>query len=234
VPVGQTSEDVGFSFNKEIITDLLQDSLKYEGIVCTDWGLITTTKVFGYPIENIIPFAGTKNYGVEDLPPVQRVKKALDAGVDQFGGEQSPELIVQLVEDGSIPESRLDRSVRKLLLLKFKLGLFDNPYVDVDRVSERVGTDEAMQLGYESQLRSQVLLTNKNVDGQPTLPIERGIKIYVQNLDPEVASEYGEVVETVEDADLAILNLEAPKDPEAGSFAGMNDPFSDGTIVLHG
>lgn len=222
VPVGQTSEDVGFSFNKEIISGLLQDSLGYEGIVCTDWGLITTTEIFGYPIENIIPFAGTKNYGVEDLPPVQRVKKALDAGVDQFGGEQSPELIVQLVEERSIPESRLDRSVRKLLALKFELGLFENPYVDVDKVSELVGTEEAMELGYDSQLRSQVLLTNKNVNGQPILPLERETKIYIQNLNPDVASEYGELVETVDEADVAILNLEAPKDPEAGSFAGMS------------
>lgn len=222
VPVGQTSEDVGFAFNKEIITDLLRDSLRYEGIVCTDWGLINETKIFGYPLENFIEFAGTKNFGVEDLSPVQRIEKALDAGVDQFGGEQSPELVVQLVEEGSIPESRLDRSVRKLLALKFKLGVFDNPYVDVDRISEIVGTEEAVQLGYESQLRSQVLLTNKNVNAEPILPLERDIKIYVQNLNLEVASEYGDVVETVEEADVAILNLDPPKDPEMGSFAGMS------------
>ncbi|MDZ7717672.1 MAG: glycoside hydrolase family 3 N-terminal domain-containing protein [Balneolaceae bacterium] len=222
VPVGQTSEEVGFAFNKEIITDLLQDSLRYEGIVCTDWGLINTTTILGYPIENIIPFAGTKNYGVEDLAPVLRVKKALDAGVDQFGGESTPELVVQLVKEGSIPESRLDLSVRKLLALKFRLGLFDDPYVDVEMVNERTGTDEAMQMGYESQLRSQVLLTNNKVNGQSILPLQQGTKIYIENLDSEVASEYGQVVETVEEADVAILNLEAPKDPDIGSFAGMS------------
>lgn len=222
VPVGQTSENVGFAFNKEIITDLLKDSLQYEGIVCTDWGLINETTIFGYPLENFIEFAATKNFGVEHLTPEERVKKALDAGVDQFGGESSPEQVVRLVEQGSIPESRLDQSVRKLLALKFRLGLFDNPYVDVERVSALAGTEEAMRLGYESQLRSQVLLTNKNVNGEPVLPLEQGIKIYVQDLDKDVASEYGEVAETVEEADVAILNLEAPKDPEMGSFAGMS------------
>jgi beta-glucosidase len=222
VPVGQTSEDVGFAFNKEIITDLLQDSLQYEGIVCTDWTLINETTILGYPLGNIIEFAGTKNYGVENLPPVLRVKKALDAGVDQFGGESTPELVVQLVEEGSIPESRLDRSVRKLLALKFRLGLFDDPYVNVEEVSELTGTDEAMQLGYESQLRSQVLLTNHEVNGVPILPLREGTRIYIENLDHETASEYGEVVEAVEEADVVILNLEAPKDPEMGSFAGMS------------
>ena len=222
VPVGQTSEDVGFAFNREIITDLLRDSYQYDGIVCTDWGLINVNTILGYPIESIIPFGGTKNYGVEDLTPSQRIKKALDAGVDQFGGESTPELVVQLVEDGSIPESRLDRSVRKLLALKFKLGLFDDPYVDIDRVPERTGTDEAVQLGYESQLRSQVLLTNQEVNGEPVLPLKRQTRIYIEDLDPDVASEYGDVVETVQEADVAILNLEAPKDPEMGSFAGMS------------
>jgi beta-glucosidase len=171
---------------------------------------------------NIIEFAGTKNYGVENLPPVLRVKKALDAGVDQFGGESTPELVVQLVEEGSIPESRLDRSVRKLLALKFRLGLFDDPYVNVEEVWELTGTDEAMQLGYESQLRSQVLLTNHEVNGVPILPLREGTRIYIENLDHETASEYGEVVETVEEADVVIMNLEAPKDPEMGSFAGMS------------
>lgn len=222
VPVGLASEEVGFSFNREIISGLLRDTLQYDGIVCTDWGLITPNEILGYPLENIIEFAGTKNFGVEHLSPAQRVEKALAAGVDQFGGESTPELVVQLVEEERIPEARLDRSVRKLLALKFKLGLFDNPYVNVDRVQEIAGTEEAMQLGYESQLRSQVLLTNKSVTGEPVLPLERGTKIYVQDMDREIASGYGEIVETVEEADVAILNLEAPKDPEMGSFAGMS------------
>ncbi len=195
---------------------------RYEGIVCTDWGLINETTILGYPLGEIIEFAGTKNFGVEDLTPAGRIKKALDAGVDQFGGESTPELVIQLVEEGSLPESRLNHSVRKLLALKFRLGLFDDPYVDVEQVPEQTGTDEAMQLGYESQLRSQVLLTNHEVNGEPVLPLHMGTRIYIENLDSGVASEYGEVVETIEEADVAILNLEAPKDPEMGSFAGMS------------
>ncbi len=214
VPVGQTSEDVGFSFNREMIAGLLQDSLGFEGIVCTDWGLITPMKILGIRLERFMPIAGVKDYGVEDLPPVERVRKALDAGVDQFGGEMRPEYVVRLVENGTLSQSRLDHSVRKLLTLKFRLGLFDEPYVDVAAVAERVGADEAVRLGYESQLRSQVLLTNAERGGKPVLPLAPGTRIYVQNLDPTVAADYGTVVATPAEAEIAIFDLAPPFDPE--------------------
>jgi beta-glucosidase len=214
VPVGQTSEDVGFGFNRETIAGLLQDSLGFEGIVCTDWGLITPAKILGISLERFMPIAGVKNFGVEDLTPVERVHKALEAGVDQFGGEMRPEYVVQLVEEGTLTQPRLDHSVRKLLTLTFRLGLFDEPYVDVLAVAERVGTDAAVQLGYESQLRSQVLLTNKERGGKPTLPLAPGTRIYVQNLDSAVAAEFGTVVPTPAEAEIAIVDLAPPFGPE--------------------
>lgn len=222
VPVGQTSEDVGFAFNKEIIGGLLRDSLQYDGIVCTDWGLITTKKVMGIKLERFIPFAGTKNFGVEELSPQQRVLKALEAGVDQFGGESDPDLVMQLVEQGDISERRIDRSVRKLLALKFKLGLFDNPFVDIGQAADRTGTPRAMQLGYESQLRSQVLLTNKTIEGKPMLPLSdtTNISIYIENLDNNIASRFARVVDTPEQADVAILNIPPPRNPEMGNLFG--------------
>jgi len=220
VPVGQTSEDVGFAFNKEIITGLLRDSLKYDGIVCTDWGLITTKRLLGIKLERMIPFAGTKNFGVEDLSPKQRILKALEAGVDQFGGESVPDFVFQLFEEGEISEQRIDQSVRKLLALKFKLGLFDNPYVDVGQASSRTGTQQAMELGFESQLRSQVLLTNKTVEGKPILPLTASANIYVQNFDTNIASQFGQVVETIDDAEVAILKIPPPRNPEMGNLFG--------------
>ena len=220
VPVGQTSEDVAFAFNQEIISGLLQDSLGYDGIVCTDWGLITTKKLLGLKLERFIPFAGTKNFGVEDLTPKQRILKALDAGVDQFGGESVPELLIELIEEGALPEQRIDRSVRKLLALKFKLGLFDQPYVDVSLAAKRTGTKEAMEIGYESQIRSQVLLTNKQVAGKPLLPLSSQTKIYIKDIQAEVAGRFGMGVHTIEEADVAILKIPPPRNPEMGNLFG--------------
>lgn len=218
VPVGLTKEDVGFSFNREMVTGLLRDSLGFRGIVLTDWGLLTPTKVLGIDIERFFPIAGVKDYGVESLTPPYRAKKALDAGVDQFGGEMHPEYLLQLVREGAIPVARLDESVRRLLTLKFELGQFDNPYVDVGAVASRVGTPEARRLGNETQRHSQVLLTNKETNGRAILPLKQGARIYIQNLDPVVAAKYGTVVKTPEEADVAILNLDPPFDHDRGSL----------------
>ena len=223
VPVGQTEEEVAFGFNREILTGLLRDSLGYEGIVCTDWNIINPMRILGFE------FMEARDYGVEHLSPEEKTLKALEAGVDQFGGESRPDQVVRLVRDGHLPESRLDASVRRLLEQKFRLGLFENPYVDVERVSERTATEEAVQLGYESQLRSQVLLTNREVDGRSMLPLQEGARIYVEGHDRDIAAEYGTVVDDPEQADALILNLQAPYEPGYGRLAGM-EIFREGRL----
>src|SRR4051812_12642864 len=80
VPMNQTSENVGFSYNKDIITGLLRNKFHYDGVVCTDWGLVTDAKMG----DVVWP---ARAWGVENLTAEQRVNKIIDAGVDQFGGE---------------------------------------------------------------------------------------------------------------------------------------------------
>jgi beta-glucosidase len=224
VPVGQTSEDVAFAFNRKILTDLLRDSLQYDGIICADWGVINSVDLFGF---EYVPHRG---FGVEEMSPEERTLRAIRAGVDQFGGESSPGQLVSLVNDGLLPESRLDESVRRLLKQKFELGLFDNPYVDPERVDEILATEEAVQLGYESQLRSQVLLSNTEVDGRPMLPLESGaLKLYVEGLDKGVAANFGTVVDSVDQADVIILNINPPGDPDYGKLAGI-ELFREGRL----
>ena len=132
VPMDQTDENVAMSFNKAIITGLLREKYQYDGVVCTDWGLITDAHM----PDTIWP---ARAWGVEHLSEVERVGKALEAGVDQFGGESCPEHVVELVKTGRLSEARLDQSVRRLLRLKFQLGLFDNPFVDEAEVSRGSG-----------------------------------------------------------------------------------------------
>lgn len=212
VPVGQTSQDVAFGFNREILTDLLRDDMGYEGIVLSDWNLLTETDIAGISLESLAPVMGIKNYGVEDLTPEQRALVAINAGVDQFGGDSSPEYIVSLVESGELSEARVDQSARRLLALKFRLGLFDNPFVDEDAVSQMVDRPADRALGLLTQARSQVLLANPVADGasSPILPLARNTRIFVQGLDPEVAAQFGTVVDDLDDADVAIVNLDVP------------------------
>jgi beta-glucosidase len=120
------------SVNKAIITGLLRQKYGYDGVVCTDWGLIT-----GMQIGDV--YWPPRAWGVEHLSEAGRVRKALEAGVDQFGGESRPELVMELVESGQVVEARLDLSVRRLLRQKFQLGLFENPFVDPATVPEVLG-----------------------------------------------------------------------------------------------
>lgn len=203
VPMGQTSEDVAFSYNKDIITGLLRNKYHYDGVVCTDWGLVTDAH-----LGNVVWPA--RAWGVEKLSPKERVKKIIDAGVDQFGGENCSELIVALVKEGSLKESRIDESVKRLLRQKFELGLFDNPFINESKVTQVLGKPEFVQAAEASQRRAMTLLKNDN----KTLPLKQsGLKIYVKNIDAKVAAQYATVVNDPKDADFAILRLNTPHYP---------------------
>lgn len=223
MPVGTEYEEVGFGFNKSVITGLLRERYGFDGLVCPDWGLISDSEIFGQPFP-------ARAWGVEDLTPRERMKKVLDAGADQFGGEANPELLLELVADGEITEARLDISARRILREKFELGLFENPYVDEDAADEIVGRADFRAAGEDAQRASITVLAN---DG--ALPFARGAKLYVEGIDVAVAEKFADVVETPSEADLAIIRLQAPFEERATMFenffhAGSLD-FPDDVIA---
>lgn len=228
VPTDQTDENVGFAFNKEIITGLLRDKYKFDGIVCTDWGVINDAKILGMVL---LP---ARAWGMEKATPEERIIKALNAGVDQFGGEAVPELLVKLVKEGKISESRIDESVVRILKMKFKLGLFDNPYVDANKANKIVGNEMFMAKGLLAQKKSIVLLKNDTLKNVPVLPLKPGIKIYIKNINKITASRYGNIVSKPELADIAIIRLKAPSQllpgtGNMGKFIPAGDlDFKDG------
>jgi len=149
-----------------ILTDLLRDELGFTGVVCTDWGIVAS-----------------RAWGVETLSVRERYKKSIDAGVDQYGGESDPEHIIALVKDGELSEARIDQSVRRILLNKFELGLFEQSLVDEDAIASLIRTPEYVAAGLEAQRKSIVLLNNKMTD-IPALSIcHLGTKIFVDGLD---------------------------------------------------
>ena len=167
-------ENVGNSFNKYLIGDLLRDELHYDGVVCTDWGITHDT---GKTEEE---FAG-KCWGVEHLTEAERHLKALEAGVDQFGGNNDVAPVLEAYQmlcekyGEQAAEERFRRSGYRLLLNIFRTGLFENPYLDLEKSIQTVGCPEFVEKGYRSQLRSITMLKNKG----GVLPLESGIKVYV-------------------------------------------------------
>ncbi|WP_345801165.1 glycoside hydrolase family 3 N-terminal domain-containing protein [Microbacterium sp. AZCO] len=223
MPVGTEYEEVGFGFNKSVLTGLLRERFGFDGIVCTDWGLITDQPIMG------TDFAA-RAWGVEHLTPAERMIKVLDAGADQFGGEHDPRLLISLVEDGRVSEERLDASARRLLREKFELGLFENPYVDAEAADAIVGSAAFRAAGEAAQRASIAVLSNTGV-----LPLAGSPKLYVEGIDAETARLYGVVVETPEEADAAILRLQAPFEVRDSMFenffhAGSLD-FAEETIA---
>ncbi len=203
---GEAVEEVGFGFNHQIITGLLRETLGFDGVVCTDWGLITESRMMGKQLP-------PRSWGVEHLSETERVRKALDAGCDQFGGEDDPELILELVRSGAVPESRLDVSVARLLRVKFELGLFDDPFVDEDAAAEVVGSAEFRAVGTAAQSRSTVILPGAAAAAS-VLPLRTGVAVHAPEISDEALREAGLTpAAAAADADVAIVRVAPPFEP---------------------
>lgn len=218
MPVGTRYEPVGFGFNRDVITGLLRERMGFTGIVCTDWGLLTEARYHGES-------RPARAWGVESLSPIQRAHKALDAGADQFGGEARPDLVVCLVASGQLSESRVDVSVRRLLREKFFLGLFDHRYVDPDAAEAMVGRPDFRAAGVAAQRASVTVLTNAS--SLARLPLLPGLRVYAEGMQPAVLARYATPAIGLDDADVAILRIEAPYEHRRGKFAAF---FHSGSL----
>jgi beta-glucosidase len=225
-PIGLPGiEEVGFGFNRDVLTGLLRGKYGFDGVVCTDWGLITSAHLPGGEVFE------ARAWGVEHLSHAQRILKALNAGVDQFGGESCPEVIVELVRGGHVSEARIDESVRRLLRDKFRLGLFDNPYLDVEAAERVAGALAFRQAGDLAQRKSIVLLKNSETAQGKALPLQGRPRIYVEGIAGQAAAAYGEVVSEIEQADCAILHLSTPFEKRTGF---LREHFHAGDLDFKG
>lgn len=219
-------ENVGNSYNKFLITDLLRGKYGYDGVVCTDWMITKDTK-------NVFVFQG-KCWGVEKLTEAERHYKAIEAGVDQFGGNNEMGPVIEAYKMGvkehgeELMRKRFEQSAVRLLRNIFRVGLFENAYLDVAETEKTVGNPEFMKAGYDAQLRSVVMVKNH----QKTLPLKKQVKVYIPQkfipggknwfgvetkeswkdaINPEIAGKYFQVVEKPEEADFALVYIDSPK-----------------------
>lgn len=159
IPKDTKYEEVAYAYNKAVITGLLRDSLGFKGIINSDTG----------PIE-MMP------WGAEHLTIPERYKKTLEAGVNIYSGTADPSQLLQTVKSGMVDMKLIDESVYRLLMEKFELGLFENPYVDVNRAEQFVGSTPLQEKANLALRKSIVLLRNEN----KTLPIQSKTKIYFE------------------------------------------------------
>jgi beta-glucosidase len=223
MPVGTQYEEVGFGYNKGIITGLLREKYGFDGVICTDWGLITDTT--GLPG----PVWVARAWGVEHLTPIERVKYALEAGVDQFGGETCTELVIELVESGQVSMERIDQSCWRILRDKFRQGLFDSPYIHITETLKIAGNPEFRAAGEAAQRRAIVPLHNRG----NLLPVRQRAKVYVEGMRVEVVQQYADVVDTPEAADFGLIRIKTPYYPREGGVF-LERMFHSGDLDFKG
>lgn len=133
---------VGAAFSKELITDYLKDTLGFTGMVTSDWGTMS--------------FAAN---GVEALTPPERAALFVQAGSDQLGSD-SYTIVQAAFDQGLLSEDELDRAAGKILEMSFKLGIFENPYVDAAAAGTIVRSEANMREGFDAQKKAVVILKN--------------------------------------------------------------------------
>jgi beta-glucosidase len=209
---GVPIEPVGAGFNKQLLTQLLRGRYGFRGVIVTDWAVTNDCAERcqkGSPAGERPSFAHVAMpWGVEHLAKVDRFVKAVDAGVDQFGGTEEGSMLVDAVRAHKLTEARLDESVHRIMRQKLELGLFENPYVEPARAASVVGSPRFQQAAMAAQRRALVLLENRN----SILPLRPSVKrVYFHRVDTALARRYGwTAVADPADADVAIARIDAP------------------------
>lgn len=214
MPLGTDWDETGMAFNPDVVQGLLRERYRFQGIVTTDWNVVGAEPFAG---ELFGPIA----HGMQDATVSERLAAAFAAGVDQFGGDTATEEVCELVRSGIVEEERLDRSVRRILLEKFRLGLFEHRYADL-RDAEAVSTDEIMRSrGRRAQSSAMTLLRR---DKTAPFPLPRGSAVYAEGVDLSASSHDLVEVRRPDLADAIIVRLEAPweSDPDSALGDGLH------------
>ncbi|WP_428333218.1 glycoside hydrolase family 3 N-terminal domain-containing protein [Novosphingobium sp.] len=208
---GRRAGDVGGAFSAPLVGDLLRGHYGYRGIVLSDWGVTQDCNALchdgapagGHPDFSAISMA----WGVENLDRPHRFAKAINAGVDQFGGDSDPAPILAAVHAGLVSTATLDDAVTRILENTFRLGLFENPFVSVQQAARTVGTAAQFAAGRRAQAQAMVVLQR----GPRLPPITPRTRIYAPDMDKATLAAAGlTAAASPETADLAVFRLAAP------------------------
>ncbi len=240
-------ENVGNSYSKFMINDLLRGTCNYNGVVCTDWGVTKD--------ETAVDSFGTTPWGTEDLTEAERHYKIIMAGVDQFGGNNDMGPVVEAYNMGvnehgeKFMRARFEQSAVRLLKNMFRVGLFENPYLDVKETKSTVGNPKFMEAGYNAQLKSIVMLKNSD----QVLPLEENITIFIpQRYNPprmgffgggttegtwsdpvniDIAKQYFNITDNPDEADIALVVINSPS-PGSGYSRANAEAGGNGYVPM--
>ena len=146
--------------NHFILTEVLRDEWGFDGFVVSDWMDVGRLHTFHRTATS----------------PKDAVRQAVQGGIDMhMHGPSFLGPLVELVEEGLISEERIDRAAESILLAKFKLGLFEDPFVDISLIEQTLFSEKHQQTALDMAREGIVLLTNKN----QILPLKQDLKVFV-------------------------------------------------------
>ena len=208
---GQRTEQVGAGFNKQLLLRLLRGKYGFQGVILSDWAITNDCDEYchnGMPAgQRPTPAHIGMPWGVIDMPRVDRFAKAINAGVDQVGGTEDVNTLLESATAGKISEARMKDATSRILEQKFAIGLFEDPYVDYAAAKRVVGDPDSIKAGEAAQQRAMVPLENR-LGGAP---VKAGAKVWLFHIASGVAKAHGlAVVDSPSQADVAIIRAEAP------------------------
>ena len=223
-------ECVGAGYSRFVMDSLLRKKYDYEGVICSDWRVPN-------PYKSINDNNG-KPWGVEHLSVTERYLQMVMAGLDQVGGivtkqhiEEAYHLGVERYGEEAM-RKRYEESARRILVNMFRVGLFDNPYLDAEQSRATVNSQLFAEEGLMAQMRSVVMLKNSN----GVLPLRPRTKVYIPSV--RTVLSYGlaraieqqfEMVTNPEEADCALVVINSPK---SGKGYSAEDVQSGGNGYL--
>lgn len=222
-PDGKTN--VGGSYSKWMIQQQLREEAGFDGVACTDWNIMFDN--------NAVEAFGGMCWGVENVPVAERHFMILEAGVDQFGGQNDKGPVLEAYKIWSdkygkdSADERFQKSAYRLLLNVFRTGLFENPYLNPEETKSIVGNPEFMKAGYDAQVKSVVMVKNH----ANALPMAEKKKVYVAKrhyvptvsmfgvsgedkwdypINLDLVKKYYDVVDNPQEADFALVMINEP------------------------